>query len=351
MGVCYDREFCVQISVTNHCNLSCRHCYRDVRQAFSDEFTTSELVELLHQVRDLAHSLDREPNVVLSGGEPLARADLGLVVRVARSLGIQAHVNTNGTLVTAELAAALREWGILAVQVSLDGASAEAHDRIRGRGSFARTLAGVRHLLEAGMEVMFKVTLMPGVNLHQIADFYALANGAGVHVLSFARLIAIGPGARLEQMTMQRYREVLEAIAVAAHRSPFTRTELRDAGFDRAFSLDYGQNFLSEEGLSFMAIDADGTAYAGRRTPLALGNWRGSSLAELWEHPTLQRLRSRDISGKCRHCELFDACGGGSRAAAFAAGDPMSPDPHCWYEPALGDSLQEVAAVALPVVS
>ncbi|HEY9854691.1 MAG TPA: radical SAM protein [Stenomitos sp.] len=352
MGVSYDREFCVQISVTNHCNLSCRHCYRDVRKAFSDEFSTAELIDLLHQVRDLAHALEREPNVVFSGGEPLSRPDLGLLVRVARSLGIQTHVNTNGTLVTAELASALREWGILAVQVSLDGPTPESHDRIRGRGNFERTLQGVRHLLAEGIEVMYKVTLMPGVNQHLIPEFYALANREGVHVLSFARLIAIGPGARLQQMTMREYRETLEAIASEAHRSAFTRTEIRDAGFDRAFSLDYGQNFQSEEGLSFMAIDANGTAYAGRRTPLELGNWRDSSLAELWEHPILQELRSRRITGKCQGCELFEVCGGGSRAAAYGAtGDYMAPDPHCWYEPGQGERLVEVAPVALPVVS
>lgn len=352
MTVSYDREFCVQISVTNSCNLSCRHCYRDVRKAFSDEFSTAELIELFHQVRAMAEALGREPSIILSGGEPLQRPDLGLLVQVARSLGIDPHVNTNGTLVTADLAAALRDWGILAVQVSLDGPTPESHDRIRGRGSFARTLEGVRHLLGVGIEVMYKVTLMPGVNVGLIPEFYSLANREGVHSLSFARLIPIGPGARLQQMTMQEYRAALEAIAHEAAHSPFTKTEIRDAGFDRAFSLDYGQAFESEEGLSFLAIDANGDAYAGRRTPIKLGNWRESSLSELWQHPVLEELRSRRITGKCQRCELFAVCGGGSRAAAYGAtGDYMAPDPHCWYEPGQGEQLDPVASVPLPVVS
>lgn len=347
-----EREFCVQISVTNHCNLSCRHCYRDVRKAFADEFSTSELIELLQQVRSMAERLGREPSVVFSGGEPLSRPDLGLLVRVAHSLGIVTYLNTNGTLVTREVAEALRDWGIMAVQVSLDGPTAETHDKIRGRGNFERTLVGVQHLLELGIEVMFKVTLMPGINADRIPEFYELANRLGVHVVSFARLIGIGPGARLQQLTMQAYRTALEAIAYQAHHSPITKTEIRDAGFDRAFSLNYGQHFQSEEGLSFMAIDANGTAFAGRRTPIELGNWRESSLEALWEHPVLQELRGRKIHGKCQSCELFAVCGGGSRAAAFGTtGDYMAPDPHCWYEPGVGERLQEVAPVALPVVS
>lgn len=347
-----DRELCVQISVTNNCNLSCRHCYRDVRKAFQDEWSITELIDVLRQLRDLAHRIDRYPSVVFSGGEPLSRPDLGLVVRVAQSLGIVTHVNTNGTLVTGEVASAMRAWGITAVQVSLDGPTPETHDRIRGRGNFARTLDGVRHLIREGIEVMYKVTLMPGVNDRVIPEFYALANREGVQVLSFARLIAIGPGARLQQLTMAEYRQVLDAIAYEAHHSAFTRTEIRDAMFDRAFVQDFPFEFQSEEGISFMALDANGTAYAGRRTPIVLGNIREHSLAELWEHPVLQELRSRKIHGKCAHCELFSVCGGGSRAAAYGStGDYLAPDPHCWYEPGVGERLEQAAAVPLKVVS
>lgn len=346
-----DQKFFVQISVTNRCNLSCRHCYRDVRTAFPDEYSTEELIGVLHQVRDLAARLEREPNVLFSGGEPLSRPDLGLLIRVAQSLGIVTHLNTNGTLITPEMAAALKGWGILGVQVSLDGPTPETHDRIRGRGNFERALTGVRNLLTEGIEVMFKVTLMPGVNDAAIPRFYTLANREGVHVLSFARLIAIGPGARLRQLTGTEYRAALDAIAIEAARSPFTKTEIRDAGFDRAFTLDYPHIFHSEEGISFMALDADGTAYAGRRTPIVLGNIRESCLEALWAHPILEELRTRQITGKCANCELFAVCGGGARAAAYGTtGDYMAPDPHCWYEPGEGERLAPPDVVALPMV-
>ncbi|MNL35450.1 hypothetical protein D3C87_1574830 [compost metagenome] len=197
---------------------------------------------------------------------------------------------------------------------------------------------------------MFKVTLMPGVNDTGIPGFYSLANREGIHVLSFARLIAIGPGARLRQLTGPEYRAALDAIAVEAATSPFTKTEIRDAGFDRAFTLAYPHIFHSEEGISFMALDADGTAYAGRRTPIVLGNVRESNLEALWAHPVLEELRTRRITGKCASCELFEVCGGGSRAAAYGAtGDYMAPDPHCWYEPGEGERLAPQDPTPLPM--
>lgn len=332
--------FFAQVAVTNRCNLSCLHCYRDLRKPFANELSTSELIDLLQQIQALATRLDRSPHVVLSGGEPLTRPDIGLLVQVAESMGISANLNTNATLIDPQMAKALFDWGICVVQVSLDGPTPESHDHVRGRGNFARAVAGISHLRNQGIEVMVKVTLMPGTNTHLLPEFYALAQRLGVQVLSFARLIPIGPGAKLQRWTPESYRCTLETLSREASTSQGPRTEIRDAGFDRAFSLRYPHVFHSEEGVSFMAFDADGTAYAGRRTPIVLGNIRDTDLATLWEHPVLLALRARKIKGKCAHCEIFEACGGGSRAAAYGeTGDYLAPDPHCWYEPGLDDRL------------
>lgn len=333
--------FFAQVAVTNRCNLSCLHCYRDLRKPFANELSTGELTDLLQQIQAHAARLGRSPHVVFSGGEPLTRPDIGLLVQVAESMGISANLNTNATLIDPHMAKALFDWGIRVVQVSLDGPTPESHDHVRGRGNFERAVAGISHLRNQGIEVMVKVTLMPGTNTHLLAEFYALAQRLGVQVLSFARLIPIGPGAKLQRWTPQSYRSTLETLSREASASQGVRTEIRDAGFDRAFALRYPHVFHSEEGISFMAFDADGTAYAGRRTPIALGNIRDTDLVTLWEHPVLMALRAREINGKCSHCELYEACGGGSRAAAYGAtGDYLAPDPHCWYEPGLGDRLK-----------
>ena len=334
MNPSVEEGFFVQVAVTNRCNLSCRHCYREVRKPYPSEFTTEELVGLFHQIRSLAQYLGRSPHLVLSGGEPLTRHDVGLLIQVAESMGIAADLNTNATLIEKEMAMALRQWGLNTVQVSLDGPSPEPHDAIRGPTNFHRAVSGIRHLLNQGMEVMIKVTLMPDHNTDQIPAFYSLANELGVQVLSFARLLPLGPGAKLSRWTPESYQEVLEAMGREAMKSPRTRTEIRDAGFNRAFSLNYPHLFQSEEGISFLAIDAEGTVLAGRRAPVVVGNVREHSLESIWQHPILQALRERQIKGKCATCELFEVCGGGSRAAAFAeTGDILAPDPHCWYEP------------------
>jgi MoaA/NifB/PqqE/SkfB family radical SAM enzyme len=76
------------------------------------------------------------------------RPDLLDLVRHGVSRGMLMHINTNGSLVNAEVARDFADAGVASVNVSLDGPDAETHDRLRGRrGSFERVLRAVAHLV------------------------------------------------------------------------------------------------------------------------------------------------------------------------------------------------------------
>jgi radical SAM protein with 4Fe4S-binding SPASM domain len=330
-----EREiFHLQLSVTNACNLQCVHCYREETKAFRDELSVEEMITLFQDFKGFVDRLGMDGVITFGGGEPLLRRDLGLLSRVAHSQGLGVRVISNGVL-SARQAESLADWGIRLVQISLDGATAEVHDRVRGQGMFARTLEGIRHLVAAGITVNLKATLMKGFNDHQIPEFFALANAIEVPVLSFGRLIPIGAGAELTRMTPAEYRRIYDTISEEAMRSPQTRVEFREPGFDRSMAWGRKQDFRSSEGNRHLAIDADGTVYSSRRMGVVIGNIRRSSLDELWAHPLLVTLREGAVKGKCRSCELYAVCKGGSRAAAFATtADPLAEDPDCWFTPA-----------------
>lgn len=325
--------FHLQLSVTNACNLQCVHCYREETKAFRDELSVEEMVALFQDFKAFVERLDMDGVVTFGGGEPLLRRDLGLLAKVAHSAGLGVRVISNGVL-SARQAEHLADWGIRLVQVSVDGADAEVHDRVRGAGMFARTLEGIRHLVAAGITVNLKATLMKGFNDHQIPAFFALANDLQVPVLSFGRLIPIGAGAELTRMTPTEYRRIYDQISEEAMRSPFTRAEFREPGFDRSMAWGRKQDFRSSEGNRHLAIDADGTAYSSRRMGVKIGNIRHASLDELWRHPLLVTLREGQVTGRCQGCELYEVCRGGSRAAAFAStANPLAEDPDCWFAP------------------
>ena len=131
------------------CNQNCTYC--SVRRA-SDDRATIGGDAVRERIRAALAKGARE--IVLTGGEPGMRRDLVDLVRFAREAGAEAvGLETNATLLDLEAARALREAGLSFVRVNLSGWG-EAHDLItRDPGGFARTLAGLRALVAAGLDV------------------------------------------------------------------------------------------------------------------------------------------------------------------------------------------------------
>lgn len=136
--------------VTYFCNYRCVFCslpQRAIRNrgAGMREFTREELLGIVHGFADAGTA-----GVGITGGEPFLRPELPEILRTIRARGMVAHVNTNGHFLDAARIAAVLEAEPDSVNVSLDGAEAAVHDRLRGvPGSHARILEGVRRLLRA----------------------------------------------------------------------------------------------------------------------------------------------------------------------------------------------------------
>ncbi len=129
--------------VTYRCDLDCAMCDLPSRGDRRREMDLLGLRGVLDAFRDLGVL-----GVGVTGGEPLLRPDTLDVIRHGSGRGLLMHLNTNGTLVTDDLARALADAGLASVNISLDGPDAETHDRLRGRpGSFARVLRAAAHLL------------------------------------------------------------------------------------------------------------------------------------------------------------------------------------------------------------
>jgi MoaA/NifB/PqqE/SkfB family radical SAM enzyme len=129
--------------VTWRCNLSCDYC--GVSRRRGSELPTAALVTLLEEAA--AAGVYR---VTFSGGEPLLRKDLPLLIRTLTARGVSVGLDTNGALVPARVDA-LR--GISDATVSLDGAP-EVHDAQRGAGSHGAAMEGIRALRAAGIPVV-----------------------------------------------------------------------------------------------------------------------------------------------------------------------------------------------------
>lgn len=170
--------------VTDRCNLRCPMCgvYEHDEPDASRELSTDEWKAVLDSAGRL-----RTIIVSISGGEPLLRKDIFEIVSHAEQREIAVHVCTNGTMIDADNAAELQASGVKTVSVSVEGTSAEVHERLRGPGTFEKTIEGIRLLREHAPGIRVGInTLITTENYRGLDRMIPFAEKLGVHQIKFA---------------------------------------------------------------------------------------------------------------------------------------------------------------------
>lgn len=145
----------ISLYITYRCQSRCRHCFLvENGKIGCHELPLERCLAIVDEARD--HHVYM---LVLSGGEPLLHPDFGRIVGHARGRGLLPLVGMTGVGVTAEHIATLGAHGIPSVQVSLDGATAQTNDDIRGAGNFREVTDTVARLRAAGLKVNLALCL------------------------------------------------------------------------------------------------------------------------------------------------------------------------------------------------
>lgn len=148
--------------ILTRCNLKCRHCYINPAQHGNNTLP----YETIEKWLAMFISAGREINVVFLGGEPSLHPELSLCIKKARALGYRSvTVDTNGYLFN-DILAKVTPQEMDYFSFSLDGATEDTNDRIRGRGSFRQCLAGIGQAVSRG----FKTSLIYTVSRSNIAE-------------------------------------------------------------------------------------------------------------------------------------------------------------------------------------
>ena len=342
-GTPYD--FFVQWHLTERCNLRCRHCYQSVAVP---EMSYQEICGAIDNIRSAFQSwvtlynMEMSPSFHFTGGEPFLRKDLFEILGYVRSCGFPVSLMSNGTLIDGDMARRIKEAGVSDVQVSLDGLEA-THEHLRGKGSFRRTLAGIRDLAAQGVEANINLTVSR-LNMGETGELVRLAEELGVGAIAFSRLVPTGRGKGLSSEVLAReevahfYDELQRfkdrSRVVVTSRDPLAAISGMEGDIPQA-EMPVGG---CAAGIFGVTITADGTIMPCRRMDLPVGNIREVSFRELWvESPVLWSLRKREsYHGGCESCRYWAVCRG-CRAIALAYArakgreDYLGPDPQCPY--------------------
>lgn len=307
------------LHVTHHCNLNCIGCYSavDARNARRD-LTLDELRGIIDALIGAGCQ-----HLVISGGEPFLRGDLGDIVAYARKRGIgSVDVLTNGTAVTPEKLAAIAPY-VNRVSVSFDGPNAEAAPVIRREPLFGRLVAAVEMIREAGIQPHIIPTAHAG-NIDVLEEYAALADSLGA-TMNFSLLSA--PVDNDELAAVLPDDAALERLAratLALSRSG--APVLSDTPVSTSLTTTCGCG----AGCAMVSVSADGEVF-----PCHMMHDEAFSLGSLVEDPDCLSVRHAPAPrvgelAACADCEIRYLCGGGCRARAyFATGDVEARDPYC----------------------
>ncbi|GEM_PF-30219 len=319
---------CLTWELTYACNLACVHCLSSSGRRDPRELTTAECKAVIDTLRRMQVFY-----VNIGGGEPTVRPDFWDLLDYATANRVGVKFSTNGIKLDAAAARRLAATDYVDVQISLDGATADVNDAVRGSGSHATAMRAMDCLAAAGFRG-FKVSVV--VTRHNIGQLDALKQIADEHgaQLRLTRLRPSGRGADAWpdlHPTAAQQRQLYDWLA--AHGEQVLTG-------DSFFHLSpYGQPLpgLNMCGAARVVclIDPVGDVYA---CPFAIhgsflaGNVRqpGGFQAVWRDSPLFARLRRPQAGGACRSCGSFDACRGGCMAAKFFTGLPLDgPDPEC----------------------
>ena len=335
--------------ITRACDLACSHCraeaipHRDPR-----ELNTFEAAGFLRRILDFGRSL---PHVVVTGGDPLKRADLFEIIHEAVHLGLQVSLAPSATdLLTREALARLQQTGMSGFSLSLDGSTANRHDRLRGvAGCFDRTVRLARDAADLGLPLQIN-TLVSAETLPDLPALFDFVWTLRIRRWSLFFLIAVGRGRVLrgiapreaEKLCHWIFTRTLESpFAIAATEAPFYRRVAVER-MQRVGPTEWGiggnpvgRALGIRDGNGILFVSHVGDVYPSGFLPLSAGNVRASSIVDLYRLAPLF-VTVRDVAryeGKCSRCPFKSICGG-SRARAFAhTGDYLASDPLCAYEP------------------
>ncbi|HEY2442261.1 MAG TPA: mycofactocin radical SAM maturase [Streptosporangiaceae bacterium] len=336
-----DAPICLTWELTYACNLSCVHCLSSSGRRDPRELDTAQCLRLIDEFERMQVFY-----VNIGGGEPTVRPDFWELVDYATAHHVGVKFSTNGIKITPPVAERLAGSDYIDVQISLDGATEEVNDAVRGPGSYRTALRAMSHLADAGFRGFKISVVMTRHNIPQLDAFGSIADRFGAQ-LRLTRLRPAGRGA---------------SVWGALHPTPEQQRELynwlvahgeRVLTGDSFFHLSaYGEPLpglnLCGAGRVVCLIDPVGDVYA---CPFAIhdsflaGNVTGAAgFTGVWRESELfAGLRRPQSGGACESCQAFGTCRGGCMAAKFFTGLPLDgPDPEC----VRGQAEPALAAVA-----
>jgi pyrroloquinoline quinone biosynthesis protein E len=321
--------------LTYACPLQCPYCSNPLELAkVKQELDTDAWLRVLREARAMGAT-----QLGLSGGEPLLRKDLEIIIAEGRKLGYYSNLITSGIGMDERRIEAFKEAGLDHVQISFQASSQELNDYLGGTSTFERKQEMARAVKRHDYPMVLNIVLHRH-NIDQLseildmaialdADYVELANtqyyGWALH--NREQLMPTGDQLRRAEITANQYRERVKGHMKLYYVVPDYYEERPKA-------------CMNGWGNVFLTVTPDGTAlpcHAARQLPgIEFPNVRDASVEWIWhDSPSFNHFRGFEwMKEPCRSCPEKTKDLGGCRCQAYMlTGDAANTDPVCSKSP------------------
>jgi len=321
--------------LTYRCPLHCVFCYNPVDFAkYEDELATEDWLRVLREARAIG-----AVQCGFSGGEPLQRNDLEILVAEAHKLGYYTNLITSGIGLNEERIAWLKEAGLDHIQLSFQDSTREVNDFLSSTRTFDLKRRAAA-LIKAHRYPMVMNCVIHRMNIDHLDTIIELAVELDAEYLELANT-QFYSWAHVNRDHLLPTREQLQRAEETTNRW----REKLGANMKIFFVVpDYYETrpkkCMNGWGNVFLTVTPDGTAlpcHTARMLPgLAFPNVRDMGVREIWyESEGFNRYRGTGwMKEPCRSCPEREKDLGGCRCQAFMlANDPAVADPVCDKSP------------------
>lgn len=329
----------VTLDVTNACNLKCKHCCSNSGIPLENELDLEKIKNLFKELYDLGTVA-----LELSGrGEPFVRSDFVKILEIANSMDFSIEILTNGTLLDQNKVHVLRDMSIRNIQIPIEGLR-DAHEFIRGKGTFDLAITAAKMLKDAGLNVQVRMTVTKK-SLNDIEALADLVAGLDVDTFLITEFIPVGRGFGYMNELMLNVEEKRKFQGIFTKIRERYKNKLLVRGGACGY-LDGKEDEINKFGAFNRSIlcgalrgDWCEILSNGVVTPCDLiqfyaGNVRLQKMSEIWDNsPVFKAFRIFDpekLEGACGNCKYKVICGGCRALAFLFHGNFYEEDPTCW---------------------
>lgn len=296
----------LEIEITLRCPLRCIHC-----SVNGGESKIDIPIEKFYEIVEDCEKIGVEVLDII-GGEPIAYPHIYEAIRYAVKRIPKVYLNTAGYFINEKIIEKLKDTGLKDIFVSIDGATAEKHEKIRGHGTFQKTCESVKRLSEHGFTVTVSF-VANAENYKDIPDILKICETYGAKRLFILSLIPEGRGKNLKNIVLKDHMIIEIIKELRKYKGP-VEIEL-DCSIKTDFSEFPEYVKICPAGTSFCTIKSDGSVIPCGFLPsnFLIGNIYEKRFYDIWIDNIKFYYWRNPLKG-CENCSIYKECRGGCQA-------------------------------------